>query len=68
MATDLPLTNGILAFPTSLRGNQSIGSDFIQQVINYYRSDNISRPSPNRRDVVLINGTRGWVTVKGLCK
>ena len=55
-AIELRLTDGILAFPISLRGNQRIDPDSIEQVINFYRSDRISRPSPNRKDVVLING------------
>ena len=56
-AIDLRFTNGILAFPTSSRGNQPVDPDIIKQVINYYRNDSTSRPSPNRKDVVLINGT-----------
>lgn len=55
-AIDLRSTDGILALPTALRGNQSINPNIIEQVINYYRNDAISRPSPNRKDVVLING------------
>ncbi|CAF5112803.1 unnamed protein product, partial [Rotaria magnacalcarata] len=56
-AVELRLTDGILAFPASLRGNQPIDVAVIEQVINYYRNDSINRPSSNRKDVVLINGT-----------
>ena len=55
-AIELRLTDGILAFPTSLLGNQPTDPDSIERVVNYYRSDSISRPSPNRKDVVVING------------
>jgi hypothetical protein len=56
-AIELRLTDGILALPASFRGNKPINPDTIKQVLNYYRRDGISRPSPNRKDVVLINGT-----------
>ena len=55
-AIKLRLTNGILAFPASSLGNQSIDPDVIEHVVNFYRNDSISRPSANRKDVVSING------------
>ena len=55
-AIELRLTNGILAFPASLRRNPPTDSDVIEHVVNFYRNDSISRPSPNRKDVVSING------------
>ncbi|CAF4655176.1 unnamed protein product, partial [Rotaria sp. Silwood2] len=36
-AIELRLTDGILAFPTSCRGNQPIDPDTTEQVLNYYR-------------------------------
>ncbi|CAF3238723.1 unnamed protein product, partial [Rotaria sp. Silwood2] len=38
-AIELRLTDGILAFPTSCRGNQPIDPDTTEQVLNYYRRD-----------------------------
>ncbi|CAF3543028.1 unnamed protein product [Rotaria socialis] len=55
-AIELRLIDGILAFPTSFRGNQSIDRDKIEKIFNFYCHDGISRPSPNRKDVVSING------------
>ena len=55
-AIELRLTNGILAFPASLRGNQPTDPDVIEHVVNFYRNDSISRPSANRKDVISING------------
>ena len=54
-AIELRLTDSIFAFLTSLGGNQPTNLDSIERVVNYYRSDRISCPSPNRKDVVLIN-------------
>ncbi|CAF1514861.1 unnamed protein product [Adineta ricciae] len=54
---ELRQTNGILAFPTFLRGNEPTDLVTIDKILSYYRRDGISRPSPNRKDVVLINGT-----------
>ena len=55
-ALELRDTEGILAFPTSWRGNEYIGRQTIEKVLEYYRRDGVSRPSPNKKDIVLING------------
>jgi hypothetical protein len=55
-AIELRQTDGILAFPASLGGNDPKDRDTINIVLDYYRRDGISRPSPNRKDAVLING------------
>lgn len=56
LALEVRQTAGILAYPISCRGNESIDHNTIDQVLDYYRRDGISRPSPNKKDVVLING------------
>ncbi|CAF3423263.1 unnamed protein product [Rotaria socialis] len=65
-AIELRLIDGILAFPTSFRGNQSIDRDKIEKIFNFYCHDGISRPSPNRKDVVSINGVSNNVTLNDL--
>lgn len=55
-AIELREVEGILAFPTSFRGNDPIDRQTISKVLEYYRRDGISRPSPNKKDVLLING------------
>ena len=56
MALELRQTAGVLAYPISSRGNEPIGHDVINQVLEYYRRDGISRPSARKKYVVLING------------
>ena len=55
-AIKLRFTDGVLAYPASLRGNQPVDPDVIEKVVSFYRNDSISRPSANRKDVVSING------------
>ncbi len=43
-------------FPKSLRGNEPTDHDTIDAVLSHYHRDGISRPSPNGKDVILING------------
>ncbi|CAF1615478.1 unnamed protein product, partial [Didymodactylos carnosus] len=53
-AIELRVTKGILARPEYCRGNQLIEVDTVNQVIDYYSLDSVSRASPNKRDTLLI--------------
>ena len=55
-ALQLRETEGILAFPRLFRGNESMDRQTVDKVLQYYRRDGVSRPSPNKKDVILING------------
>ena len=55
-ALELRQTLGVLAYPISTRGNEPIDPEIVDKVLDFYRQDGISRPSPNRKDVILING------------
>ena len=56
LALELRQAAGIFAYPISCRGNESTDHNTIDQVLDYYRRDGISRPSAKQKDVVLING------------
>ncbi|CAF5114774.1 unnamed protein product, partial [Rotaria sp. Silwood1] len=47
---------GILARPTYFSGNKPLPKDIIDQVINFYEDDRISRPSSNKKDKIKVNG------------
>lgn len=51
---ELRSTEGVLATPEDLRGNQALDPSVIQAVIKFYEQDWISRVSPNKSDVILI--------------
>ncbi|CAF1634139.1 unnamed protein product, partial [Adineta ricciae] len=51
---ELRSTEGVLATPEDLRGNQVLDPSVIQAVIHFYEQDWISRVSPNKSDVILI--------------
>ena len=55
-ALEIRQTAGVLAYPMSSRGNESLDDGTIEKVLDYYRRDGISRPSANKKDALLING------------
>ncbi|CAF4215535.1 unnamed protein product [Adineta steineri] len=47
---------GLLARPTYFSGNKPLSTDIIDQVINFYEDDRISRQSSNKKDKIKVNG------------
>jgi hypothetical protein len=56
-ALEMRQTVGVLAYPTTSRGNESLDDGTIEKVLDYYRRDGVSRPSANAKDALLINGS-----------
>ncbi|CAF4403927.1 unnamed protein product, partial [Didymodactylos carnosus] len=54
-ALELRATKGILAMPDCYRGNEPLQQTVIDKVIEFYLDDNISRQSPNKKDVIRVN-------------
>ncbi|CAF1519781.1 unnamed protein product [Adineta ricciae] len=49
--------SGILAYPQCLRGtNRALSDSTIDEVVEFYREDGISRASSNSKDTIKING------------
>ena len=52
----LKKTHGVLARPLGFSGNRSIESDVVEQVVNFYEEDKISRQSTNKKDKIDVSG------------